>query len=96
MSNVFDNPTFKEMKENLSEEDKKKYEKIGESMYNSIDYNSGKILDKNSYDMTLVLKYILEGLKSGLSVEDLTENEVAILINAFGENWEDKFSFSSK
>ena len=96
MSNVFDNPSFKEMKENLSEEDKKKYEKIGESMYNSIDYNSGKILDKNSYDMTLVLKYILEGLKSGLSVEDLSDDEVAILINAFGENWEDKFSFSSK
>ena len=96
MSNVFDNPTFKEMKENLSEKDKKKYEKIGESMYNSIDYKSGEILDKNSYDMSLVIKYILEGLKSGLSVEDLTENEVAILINAFGPDWEDKFSFSSK
>lgn len=96
MSNVFDNPTFNELKENLSEEDKKKYEKIGESMYNSIDYESGEILDKNSYDMTLVIKYILEGLKSGLSVDDLSEDEVAILINAFGADWEDKFSFSSK
>ena len=47
MNNVFNNPTFKEMKENLSEEDKKKYEKIGESMYNSIDYTSSKELDKN-------------------------------------------------
>lgn len=96
MSNLFDNPTINEMKKNLSDEDKKKYEKIGESMYNSIDYNSGVTLDKNSYDMTLVIKYILEGLKSGLSVDDLLENEVAILVQAFGEDWQEKFEFSSK
>ncbi len=96
MSNLFDNPTINEMKKNLSDEDKKKYEKIGESMYNSIDYNSGVTLDKNSYDMTLVIKYILEGLKSGLSVDDLSENEVAILVQAFGENWQENFEFSSK
>ena len=96
MSDLFNNSIFKEMKENLSEKDKKKYEKIGESMYNSIDYTSSKELDKNSYDMTLVIKYILEGLKSGLSVEDLSDDEVAILINAFGTNWEKKFEFSSK
>ncbi len=96
MSNLFDNPTINEMKKNLSDEDKKKYEKIGESMYNSIDYNSGVTLDKNSYDMTLVIKYILEGLKSGLSVDDLSENEVAILVQAFGEDWQENFEFSSK
>jgi hypothetical protein len=94
MSNLFDNPTINEIKKNLSDEDKKKYAKFGESMYNSIDYNSGVTLDKNSYDMTLVIKYILEGLKSGLSVDDLSENEVAILVQAFGENWQENFEFS--
>ena len=64
-------------KSNMSKEQLNQYKSIGEQMNGSIDYVSGK---SNPIPIPEPVKealsYILSGLKSGLDVDDLDEDEI--------------------
>jgi len=84
-------------KSNMSKEQLNQYKSIGEQMNGSIDYISGK---SNPIPIPEPVKesvsYILSGLKSGLDVDDLDEDEIKTLETFIGEDWRSKIFVSEK
>lgn len=89
---LFNNPTIIKAKESLSKEEREKYEKQGEYMFNNIDFENGGLEGQ----LNDFIKYIEVGLKSGLSIDDLTEDEIEALIKIKGDNWYKDYDFSSE
>ena len=46
--------------------------------------------------LTESVAYVEEGLKAGLMPSDLIEDEVAVLTQAYGEKWYERFGFNEK
>ena len=83
---LWDNEVFKSAYDSLSIQDKEKYKKIGEQMYNpDIDYNDPKIIEYN------YAKKIRQMLIDGLAVKDLTIQEKMMYLEAFGPRALDEY-----
>lgn len=80
--------------ESLSPEDREKYKKIGEYMYNTIDYEQQKILDDLPTPVSESIAYIEIGIKSGLLPCDLEDEEVEMMIQTYGNTWYKRYGFS--
>ena len=79
----------------VSDADKRRYEKIGKEMYGSVDYDKSKIL--NNPDLLLEsTTYIMEALKSGLHYSDLSDIEIAVMKESYGDNWIDVLDLGEK
>lgn len=91
---MFDSPMFQNMIKNLSDEDKEKYKKIGEYMYNSVDYEKNEILNKVKTPTEEILGYIELALQSGISLEDLEPEERQYMKDQFGNSWYEKYGFT--
>lgn len=62
---------FVKMFNQLAPEDKEKYTKMGDYIYSIVDFESGEIIK----DPNAELESILDALRSGLSIDDLTDKE---------------------
>jgi len=71
---LWDDPTFKAMEQNLTPEQKREYKIAGELLYNTIDYETGQLLDNNSN-----LQDLLLAIKSGLRYCDLDNDDLNLL-----------------
>jgi hypothetical protein len=90
MTDLFNNPVFKEKFDSLPKEEQEKYKKAGEYMYNKdvskIDYNS---------KMTEAVEYIKIALRSGMMPCHLTTDELAVM-RTTGAEWYKEFDFPSE
>ena len=81
----------------MSKEQLEQYKTIGDQMNGSINYLTG---ESNPIPIPEPVKesvsYILSGLKSGLDVEDLDENEIKTLETFIGKDWQSKIFVSEK
>ena len=80
MANLWDDPTFKAAFARLSPADKLRYQKIGEELYNTINFQDPNVAEFN-YAMKIKLM-----LRDGLKVDDLTGDEKRIYTDAYGLN----------
>ena len=84
-------------KSNMSKEQLEQYKTIGDQMNGSINYLTG---ESNPIPIPEPVKesvsYILSGLKSGLDVEDLDEDEIKTLETFIGKDWQSKIFVSEK
>jgi hypothetical protein len=84
-------------KSNMSKEQLEQYTTVGEQMNGSINYLTG---ESNTIPIPEPvqdsLSYILSGLKSGLEVNDLDEDEIKTLETFIGEDWQSKIFISEK
>jgi Cft2 family RNA processing exonuclease len=87
---LFDNPTFKEMKDSMSEEEQKKYEKYGKYMYEEMDPFSEEGDMKAAIDTISQIKLMLE---SGMHPSFLEKEEKEFLKNYLGDEWYKKFGY---
>lgn len=81
----------------LPEEELKKFQKLGERLYNSFDVHKGELIQENddkAIQMEEALAYVVESLKSGLHPKYLTEDEVFLLRAAYGEEWYKKWDYT--
>lgn len=78
---------YNRAKKNMSPEDLKKYEEVGEKMYNSIDFNTNTVLDQQPENEIESVACLIEAIKSGLHPEYMSEDEVAVLKKHYGEEW---------
>ena len=87
---LFDNPMFTEMKNSLSEDEQKKYEKYGKYMYEEMDQvtDSGEM--KAIVDTVSQIKLMVE---SGLHPSFLDKEEKEFLKNYLGEKWYESFGY---
>ena len=95
---LFDEKRLKEIADGMSEEDKKRYSKIGEEMYNSISFENinsqGSLATQNADEIEIEnASEIKLMLKSGMHPSFLTTQEKDIMKNVFGENWIKEFGF---
>ena len=94
MGDLFDNNMVRNALKSMTPEQLEYYQKIGEQMYNTVDFEKNKILDIAPSDEEM-LNYIKCSLNSGLLPCDLEEGEQAFLTNMYGEKWYENFGFSS-
>lgn len=96
MCDLFNNPLVNNALKALTPEQLKDYKKLGESLYGNIDFEDSKIINNMPPPMAESVAYIEEGIKSGLLPEDLTEDEVTLLEQAYGEKWYIKYGFKKE
>ena len=91
MSNsIFEDPTFKKMKQSLTKKEQEEYDKAGEYMY-SYDYDENgenKIAEE-------VLEQLIMALRSGLHPSELENSEKEFLekYHPSGKNWFKDFGY---
>jgi len=87
---IFEDPSFKKMKESMSKEEQEKYDKAGQHMY-SYDYdNKGE--NKQAEE---VLEQLRIAIRSGLHPSDLTfeEREFLEKYHPLEKKWFKEFGF---
>ena len=91
-NDLFNNPMTNSALKAMSSEQREEYRKIGEKLYNGINFEDGKILDSMPAPFNEAIKYIELGLNSGLLPNELSKDEQNLLIEKYGDNWEDKWT----
>jgi len=85
---LFDNETFVNMKNSLSEKEKTRYDEIGKDMYENVNFETGEV--ESAIDTVSQLKIML---RSGLHPSDLTKEEKEFLSNYLGKEWYKEFGY---
>lgn len=94
--NLFDNNMVRNAMKSMSPDDLLRYKEFGEAMYADIDFEAAKVLKNLPPPMEEALAYVEEGLKSGLHPSMLDEDELALLTEAYGDKWYNKWGYTKK
>ena len=95
MSDLFNNPMINAAKQNMTPEQLEHFKKLGESMYENIDFENNEV-NNMPPPMVEALAYVCESIKSGLHPSFLEENEIALLKDAYGEKWYERWNFTEE
>jgi hypothetical protein len=91
---LFNNPMVTAAKKSMSPSSIERYRRLGESMYNGINFSKNSVNDNNQeIILEEALKYIEESLKSGIHPSMLLSNEKEILATAHGDQWFKKWDY---
>lgn len=90
---LFDNPMVRAALAAMSPEEKERYRQIGEQMYGNMNFEDARYLINPETKMTEALACLESQLRSGLHPSDMEDNEKAVLIDAYGEKWYEKWGF---
>jgi len=93
---LFSNPMITAAMAAMSNEDKEKYRQIGEQMYGHMNFEDARHLINPEVRMTEALACLESQLRSGLHPSDMEDNEKAVLSDAYGDNWYEKWGFVKK
>ena len=93
INDLFDNPMIKAAQAALSEEDKEKFRRLGESMFGGINFENGQSLNNMPPPMAEAVAYIESQLQAGMHPSVLDDNEKAILRDAYGDEWYLKWNY---
>ena len=90
---LWNDPRWARVKQNLTKEQLEQYRTIGEQMNGSIDYTNGKSnkipIPEPARDC---IAYIMVGLRSGLEIEDLDEDEMRTMDTFVGDDWKERWA----
>jgi len=90
---LWNDPRWARVKQNLTKEQIEQYRTIGEQMNGSIDFTNGKSnkipIPEPARDC---IAYIMVGLRSGLEIEDLDDDEIQAMDTFVGEDWKERWS----
>ena len=81
---VWDQEVFKQAWDSLTEEQRKDYMRVGNLVYNTIDYTTGDIIDASPNELQELLMSINAGIIR--KVEDLDEDELKLLQHYYTES----------
>ena len=91
---LFDNPMVRAALAAMSPEEKEQYKQIGEQMYGNMNFEDARHLINPEAKMTEALACLESQIRSGLHPSDLEDNEKAVLEDAYGEKWYEKWGFT--
>jgi hypothetical protein len=94
MEDLFNNPLVNNALKAMTPEQLEDYKKFGESMYGSVNFEDSTIINNIAAPMEESVAYVEEGIKSGLLPEDLTNDEVCLLQEAYGKEWYKRYGFT--
>ena len=92
----FNNPMIENAQKSMTNEQKEHYKRIGEEMYNNIDFEKGEILTNIDNSIKESGKYIYIQVRSGLHPSYLEENEKEIMTQVYGKEWYKEFGYNEK
>ena len=87
------------MQSMLPDEEREKFQRIGERLYNSFDVHKGQVLPNQGADSIRLeesLAYVVESMKSGLHPKYLTEDEIHLLRAGYGDEWYTKWGYAKE
>ncbi len=91
--NDYHNPDIREqLKHLLTPEQIENYKKMGEEMYNTVDFTTNEIIGSND-PLVETVAYISEAIKSGLHPSYITADESKIMEEWGGRQWYKKFGY---
>lgn len=90
---LFNNPMVTAALEAMSPEEKENYRQIGEKMYGNLNFEDARYLINPDVQMTEALGCLESQIRSGLHPVDMEENEKALLKDAYGDKWYEKWGF---
>jgi hypothetical protein len=93
MANLFNNPMIRSALKTMTPEQIEIYQDMGKSLWKDIDFTKSQDIinfDPVFHESTA---YIIEGIKSGLLPEDMSDAETNIMEEAYGKEWYKKFSY---
>lgn len=93
---LFNNPMVLAAKKNMSKEEREYFEKLGEALHGSVDFENNSVANSLPPAMANGLAYVEQGIKSGLLPVDLEKNEVQLLHEVRGEKWWEYYGFTDK
>ena len=86
-NNIFENQMIKSAIAGLSEEDKKRYKMIGDHLYGRINFEVCQSLNNMPPSMAEAVAYLETQLQAGFHPSMLDENEKALLVDRYGDEW---------
>jgi hypothetical protein len=86
-NNIFENQMIKSAISALSEEDKKRYKMIGDHLYGRINFEDCQSLNNMPPSMAEAVAYLETQLQAGLHPSMFDENEKALLVDRYGDEW---------
>ena len=86
-NNIFENQMIKSAISALSEEDKKRYKMIGDHLYGRINFEDCQSLNNMPPSMAEAVAYLETQLQAGFHPSMLDENEKALLVDRYGDEW---------
>lgn len=93
---LFNNPMVENAQKSMTDEQKEHYKKLGEDMYNHVDFENSEILSNIDNSMKESGKYIYLQVRSGLHPSYLEENEKEIMLEVYGKEWYKEFGYNEK
>lgn len=96
-NDIFNNPMINKARKTIPQEQQKNWEKIGEEMYNSVDF-----VDADGKSQTMPesmmegVAYIVDSISSGMHISYLEENERELLKEVYGPLWYKRFGYTER
>lgn len=85
----------KNMEKGMTEEQIASMKVLGEKFHESFDVSKGTVHNPNEISMEEALAYVVESLKSGIHPSYLNDDEKAILVAGYGEEWYKQWGYVS-
>lgn len=92
-SDLFTNTLMLSAMKSLSSEDVARYKDLGKQLYGSLDFPNSKVLETLPAPIQEAVAYINEQLKSGLHPSMMEDNEKAVMVDAYGDEWCEKYGY---
>jgi len=95
-NDLFNNPMVNSAAAAMSSEQKDEYAKIGEKIYETTDFETNKILNNMPDPMVDSILHLTVQLRSGLHPIDLSNEDIDLLKEAYGDKWYEKWGYEEK
>lgn len=93
MAGLWNNQSIKHALKNMTSAEREKYKRFSDNMFNVVDIKERKVIQKMEPPLRESVKYVVEGLNSGLHPKYLLEKEVEVLYKYYGEKWYTRWGF---
>jgi hypothetical protein len=92
-NDLFNNPMIDSAKKAMTQEQIDEYKKIGKYMF-SQNFNTTEVgsVEKKP-EISDILQYAIEGLKSGLHPSELSKEELSALVEIYGDKWYENYGY---
>lgn len=88
-NDLFNNPMVIAAQSAMTAEDKQKFQKLGESMFKGINFETAEI----EPPIEEAVAYIESSIRAGLHISALEDNEKAVLADVHGEEWYLRYNY---
>lgn len=92
-NDLFDNPMTRAAMAALSDEDKEKYKKFGEYLYDQVNYDDCELVNNLPAPMAEAVAYLESQLNSGFHPSMMESNEKELMKEQYGAEWYTRWGY---